>query len=137
MGTPEQLSLEEIEKDNWGDPPPDATRLMETVYALRRRPVGTLDTEDLRVLIAQKVGLEAIMPLALNRLEQDPMAEGDFYPGDLLVAALRAPADHWTAHPEQQVRLRTVVEGLDPDDVDDDLQGDIAAFRAADIDGLA
>ena len=137
MGTPEQLSLEEIEKDTWGDPPTDATRLIETVYALRRRPVGTLDTEDLRVLIAQKVGLETLVPLALHRLEQDPMAEGDFYPGDLLVAALHIPAGHWKAHPQQHARLRSVVERLDPADVDDDLQGDIAAFRAADIDGLA
>ncbi|WP_410636547.1 contact-dependent growth inhibition system immunity protein [Amycolatopsis sp. cmx-4-83] len=31
------------------------------------------------------------MPLALDLLERDPLAEGDFHPGDLLVALLKVP----------------------------------------------
>ena len=104
---------------------------METVHELRRRPVAGLDVEGLRVLIGQKVGLEPLMPLALDRLEQDPLAEGDFYPGDLLVAVLRVPRDYWQAHADQRARVNAVVDGLDPADVDEEIMGDIAAFRSS------
>jgi hypothetical protein len=127
---PEERSLEEIEADYWGDPPADATRLIATVHGLRRRAVGSLEVEDLRVLIGQQVGLGALLPLAIERLEEDPMAEGDYYPGDLLVAVLRVPRDYWDDHPEQHVRVNAVVERLAPREVDDTLRSDITAFRA-------
>ena len=130
-------SLEEIENSTWGNPPPDATRLISTVHALRRRPIGSLDIEGLRILLGQQVGVDALTPLALTRLEDDPLAEGDFYPGDLLVAVLRLPAGHWRARPDQLARLRKVIDALPADEVDDDLSSDIAAFRAAHIDGAA
>ncbi|MFI5895349.1 contact-dependent growth inhibition system immunity protein [Actinoplanes sp. NPDC051513] len=121
-------SIEEFEGDDWGDPSPDATRLVATVLRLRRRPVRTLGVEDLRVLAGQAVGLAVVVPLALDILERDPLAEGDFYPGDLLSAVLRAPADYWRAHPAQAARLRAV----DTESVDDgQLKTEISAFGAA------
>jgi hypothetical protein len=125
----ESSSLEEIEGDFWGDPPAGATSLVATVHELRRRPIGTLAVEDLRVLIAQHMGLDVLVPPALARLERDPLAEGDFYPGDLLVAVLRVPAAYWAAHPAQRDRLRAVVDAVDPGEVDDELRADIARFR--------
>jgi hypothetical protein len=80
-------SLEEIDGSPWGDPPADATRLVATVHRLRRVPIGRLDVEGLRVLIGHKVGLDALVPVALDRLQADPLAECDYYPGDLLAAA--------------------------------------------------
>jgi hypothetical protein len=72
------------------------------VHELRRRPVGQLGIEDLRVLVAQRVGLDVLVPLALARLEENPLAEGDFYPGDLLVAVLRVPPAYWQSRPERR-----------------------------------
>ena len=66
----DSLTLEQIEGRSWGDPPPDATALMTRVHELRRKPVGTMGAEDLRVLIAQKVGLDTVVPVALARLAQ-------------------------------------------------------------------
>ncbi|MEU0536887.1 contact-dependent growth inhibition system immunity protein [Amycolatopsis tolypomycina] len=105
-------SLEQLEGDSWGAPPADATRLISTAYALRRKPVGDLSAEDLRLLLGQHIGVETLVPLALTMLEDDPLAEGDFYPGDLLVAVLKAPATHWPAHPGDLDRVRRVVEAL-------------------------
>ena len=69
------LSLEQIEKDYWGDPPVDATRLIETVHRLRRKPIGLLDAEDVRVLLGQRVGVEVLVGVhevfARERLDQD------------------------------------------------------------------
>lgn len=113
-------SLEEIEDDRWGDPPADATRLVTTAYALRKRPVGALDAEGLRLLISQQIGLDTLVPLALDQVEQDPLAEGDFYPGDLLDALIRrVPDSYWQAHEDQRTRVRTVAQALDPEETFD------------------
>ncbi|MCP3766638.1 contact-dependent growth inhibition system immunity protein [Streptomyces sp. MAR25Y5] len=48
-----------------------------TAHALRRRPIGELAVEDMRLLIGQNVGLAHLLPLALEVLRDDPMAEGD------------------------------------------------------------
>ncbi|MEU6238851.1 contact-dependent growth inhibition system immunity protein, partial [Kitasatospora sp. NPDC047058] len=86
-------SLEELERDVWPAPSADASRLVTTVHALRRRPIGRLTVEDMRLLIGQDVGLAHLLPLALEVLRDDPMAEGDLYAGDLLSAVLtRSPA---------------------------------------------
>jgi len=122
-------SLEEIEDDYWGDPPADATRLISTAYALHKRPIGTLDVEGLRLLISQQVGLDTLIPLALDRVERDPLAEGDFYPGDLLDALMRrVPESYWQVHEDQRARVRTVAKALDPDETFDVLYARAAEF---------
>ena len=119
-------SLEQIEGDVWGDPPAGATELVATVHRLRRKPVDALSAEDLRMLIAQRVGLDVLVPRALVRLESDPLAEGDFYPGDLLVATLKTPVDYWATHPDQLARVDAVAASVAEPDAD----------LAADINGL-
>lgn len=110
-------SLEEIEDDRWGDPPADATRLISTAHALRTRPISALDAEGLRLLISQQIGLDTLVPLALDHVERDPLAEGDFYPGVLLDALMRrVPQSYWQAHEDQRARVRTVAEALDPNE---------------------
>lgn len=120
-------SLEQIEGDAWGDPPTDATHLVTTAHRLRRKPVGALTAEDLRMLIAQRVGLDVLVPRALVRLERDPLVEGDFYPGDLLVATLKTPVDYWATHPDQLARLDAVAASVAEPDAD--LATDIDGFR--------
>jgi hypothetical protein len=124
-----EQSLEQIEGDFWGDPPADATRLIATVHELRQRPVEQLGIEDLRVLTAQRVGLAVVVPLALARLEENPLAEGDFYPGDLLVAVLRVPPAYWQSHPDEAARLRTVAGSADLDELDAETRAEVVAFR--------
>lgn len=121
MPQPDQSrSLEEIENDRWGDPPADATRLISAAYALRTRPVGALDAEGLRLLISQQIGQHTLIPLAIDQVERNPLAEGDFYPGDLLDALMRrVPESYWQAHEDQRARVRAVAEALDPDETFD------------------
>jgi len=126
----QELSLEQIEGSAWGDAPADASTLISTVHRLRRQPVGSLDAEDLRVLIGQRVGLPVLVSRALDLLQNDPLVEGAYYPGDLLAAVLRVPAEHWAARPQELARLRAILPTVDLDDIDDDLRGDIVAFRS-------
>ena len=104
-----ELTLEQIEGHAWGDPPAHASYLVQAVYQLRRKPVGQLSAEELRVLLSQQTGVDAVIPYALNVLAGNPLAEGDYYPGDLLVAVLRLPAEYWQGHSEQARRTDQVV----------------------------
>ena len=124
---PTGRSLEQVENHDWGDPPPDATRLIAAVHRLRRKPIKHLTTADLRTLIAQRVGLTALVPRVLPHLEHDPYVEADHYPGDLLAAVLRIPATHWKAHPRQRFRVEQITAAID--EPDDQLKADIAAFH--------
>ena len=76
------------------------------------------------------------MPLAIERLETDPLAEGDYYPGDLLAAMLAVPANHWRAHPRDYDRLSAVLDTVtDPqgalrEEAGFDIDEAAASFRA-------
>ncbi|MEV6321404.1 contact-dependent growth inhibition system immunity protein [Nocardia sp. NPDC051787] len=116
----ESLTLEQIDGVVWPPPPSDATRLMKTVHALRRKMIRALSVEDLRTLLGQREGVGVLVPRTLDLLEQDPLAEGDYYPGDLLVATLQISEDYWTVNSSSAVRLRSVVQRLEQrDDLDD------------------
>jgi CDI immunity proteins len=120
VGQPDRsaLSLEQIERKAWGDPPADATRLIRTAHELRRKPIDALTAEDLRLLIGQQIGVNVLLPRALVLLADDPLTAGDMYPGDLLNAAMRLPPEHWAANLDQATALRTVAQAarqLDPD----------------------
>ncbi|MEU4430046.1 contact-dependent growth inhibition system immunity protein [Nocardia rhamnosiphila] len=81
-------SLSQIEGRAWPAPDGNATRLMKTVHALREVPLPDLTVEDIRVLLSQREGVDVLTPVALDILGSNPLAEGDFYPGDLLTALL-------------------------------------------------
>jgi contact-dependent growth inhibition (CDI) system CdiI-like immunity protein len=132
----ESLTLEQIEDRRWGNPPADATRLIKTVYELRHKPIGSMDVEDLRVLLLQQESVDVLVPVALNHLEQNPLAEGDFYPGDLLTAVLKIPQAYWQHHPDQDRRTSAVIGAVEAlgnlDDHDaphDTIWQQINAFR--------
>src|SRR3954462_2045905 len=92
-------SLEELEHADWGEPKYDSY-LVTTIHRLRRVPLRQFSVEDLRIMIGQNIGLQYLVPLAIEHLRRDPLAQGDFYPGDLLKMVLTADAMFWQNHPE-------------------------------------
>lgn len=125
------VALESLEQDCWEAPPPGATYLVRTVHRLRARPIGSLSPEELRIMIGQGVGLVHLVPVALERLAVDPLVEGDFYPADLLVAALRVGHEFWLAHPDDRRALREIVAGLDVARADPVVTEALRAFERA------
>ncbi|MBF6166385.1 hypothetical protein IU486_16710 [Streptomyces gardneri] len=108
----EELSLEQLDDNVWPAMPPEATRLMRTVHALWRRPIGRLTIEDVRCLLQQNEGVDVLLPRALIQLQWNPLAEGDLFPGDLLVATLRVGHEHWTQDPVAVTRIRIIIDKL-------------------------
>ncbi|MFI5991801.1 contact-dependent growth inhibition system immunity protein [Streptomyces sp. NPDC051362] len=121
-------SLEELERACWPAPSVEATRLVATAHALRRRPIGELTVEDLRLLVGQDIGLPYLLPLALEVLRENPMAEGDMYEGDLLSAVLARNPSVWTECSELSGELRVIVSKLT--DLPPDLQQRVERFLA-------
>jgi hypothetical protein len=79
--------------------------LLSQLRRLRTVPLKELRIEDIRLLIGQSLGLEFLVPIALDHLEAHPLAAGDFYPGDLLKNVMEAPESFWNNHPELRERL--------------------------------
>lgn len=78
-------------------------------------------------MIGQRIGLPWLFPLALEALEAEPLAEGDFYPGDLLAAVLRVGPDLWLGEPVWRSRTAAVLDRLP--EVPKELNDAVAAFR--------
>ncbi|MER6675014.1 contact-dependent growth inhibition system immunity protein [Streptomyces sp. NPDC000983] len=109
-------TLDELDPPRWPDPD-DATGLVRTVHGLRRVPLGRLGPADLRVLVTQQVAPTRILPLAVRLLVGEPLLDARFYGGDLLLAAVGAPASAWEVLPDDAARLREVVRALTPAEV--------------------
>ena len=90
-----QKSLENLEKDNWGDPNEAPTGLVKRCLELRRVPLDSFNIEDLRRMIGQQIGLNYLIPLAIEKLQNDLFSEGHLYRGDLLENVLKVETTFW------------------------------------------
>jgi hypothetical protein len=121
-------SLDDIEGTTWGPAPEDATTLVTKVHELRRKPVGELTPEDLRLLIGQQVGVDVLLSRALDVLKRNPLEEGDFYPGDLFAAVLRLPQSYWQQHPDLAEEIKAVLDSIE--ELPPELESGVAGFRS-------
>lgn len=106
------LTLDELEGEVWGESPYDS-HLVTECHRLRRVPLIQFTIENLRIMIGQKISLRYLVPLALDRLEENPFAEGDFYAGDLLLSVLRVNSEFWKEHSDLFWRLNGVMSGVE------------------------
>lgn len=107
-------NLDQLEGKAW-DAPDFETSLMLECHRLRKVRLQDFTVENFRILIGQKISLPLLVPLALEILMKDPLAEGNFYKGDLLFALAGVPKDYWEANPDDflnMVELKTVIEIL-------------------------
>lgn len=91
-------TLEQIENDYWGDPT-YSSYLVNTCHQLRKKTLKDFTVEDLRIMIGQNISLDILIPMAIERLKQNILAEGHFYPGDLLQNVLTADPGYWQKNP--------------------------------------
>ena len=91
-------SIEQLKGDVWKDFDPPQN-LEERVHHYRKIPIAKLTVEELRLLIGQNEGLEYLIPVSLEILRMNILAEGDMYKGDLLSAVLTAEEKFWYKTP--------------------------------------
>ena len=83
----------DIPKGAYGGP-----RVARLSRALRV-PLDALSLGEVRFLLSEGRALDRMIPLALDRLGDDPLRAADGTPGDLLVTLLAAAEPSWNAAP--------------------------------------
>lgn len=107
-------SLEELEGEKWSKPDFDSNLAKESCR-LWSVPISELSVENLRMLIGQKIGLKFLVPVAVDILAVNPLAEGAMYKGDLLASVATIPENFWQEHPElnnQVVEIKNELETI-------------------------
>ena len=98
-----------LEKKFRGAPIYDS-HLVTRCHELRKLPLERLSTEDLRIMIGQEIGLEYLIPLALEILSNNLFAEGDYYEGDLLNSVLSIPTSFWDSNAQYWHQLDVLIK---------------------------
>jgi hypothetical protein len=87
--------------------------------------------EDLRVMLGQEIAVPVLLSRAAQVLLRDPLAEGNYYPGDLLSNVMRLPDAAWSNLRAERKRLAAVLADLlttSALDVDPKLRNEIVQF---------
>ena len=124
-------SLNELEGVAAKKPAPDEWNLVTKCLLLRAKPLDQFNVEGLRLMIGQKIGLQHLIPLAFEVLDQDPLIEGDYYRGDLLASVIGA-VEWLRMQPELYQHAVRLAERalLQLGDSEDSLKRDFAHFIA-------
>ncbi len=102
-------SLEELENNRWMDVKEYPSPLIAKIHGYRKKPIKLLTIEELRLLIGQNIGLYFIVPVAIEVLKENVFAEGDFFPGDLLLNVLRIDVNYWKENPSEKGKLNPII----------------------------
>ena len=102
-------SLEELENSFWGDPTYDSY-LVRTCHHLRTLPLKDLSLEHLRMGISQDIGREYLIPIAIEKLKENPLAYGSYNEGELLATLIKASDHSVFATPKYKDQLAHLTE---------------------------
>jgi hypothetical protein len=103
-------SLFNLEKIHLVSPYEEApTRLAKRCYELIKLPLNEYTIEDLRLMIGQEFGLLYLIPLAIEKLNDNLFAEGDMYEGDLLANVLKVSPAFWKQNPNIWAQVNNLI----------------------------
>jgi hypothetical protein len=101
-------TLESLENNTWPPLPSDENSyLIRNCNRLRKKLLNEFTVEDLREMIGQDIGLKFLIPMAVEILNNNILAEGDIYEGDLLSAVLSSDKIYWQSSVEN---WNTIIE---------------------------
>ncbi|SHK10181.1 contact-dependent growth inhibition system immunity protein [Pseudozobellia thermophila] len=107
----ETKSIEQLEKDIWKNLSEFPTDLVEKCYRYRKIAISKLTDEQIRLLISQKIGIEYLIGIALEKLERNILTECDFYEGDLLIAVSSIPTEFWNENQTDFLTFKNLWNG--------------------------
>jgi hypothetical protein len=118
-----QKSIENLEKDFWGQPPKGSTTMIDRVYRLRTIQIERLEPKDLRLLIGQEVGLRFLIPVALKILRNNLFVDSEFYEGDLLQNVIKVDSSFWDTNKELKKQFDDLLKPYSEEDIEKFRQG--------------
>jgi len=106
----ETKSIEQLEKDIWKNLSEFPTDMVEKCYRYRKISIAELTNEQIRLLISQKIGVEYLIGIALEKLERNILIECDFYEGDLLMAVSCLSTEFWNENQTEFLTFKNIVQ---------------------------
>lgn len=103
-------SIEQLENDYWKKPSEFPTALVKKCFEYRKIKVSELTIAQIRLLISQKIGLAYLIPIALDKLEQNVLIEGELYEGDVLESVSKIPMKFWNKNSTEFLRFISLLE---------------------------
>ena len=103
-------SLETLENHYWGDPATAPTNLVKRCIELSKVPVDNFTLGDLRVMIGQKFGLQYLIPLSIEKLQDNIFVDADLYEGDLLENVLKIDTSYWNNNENYWTQLNDLIK---------------------------
>lgn len=104
------LTIENLEKQDFGNPNEAPTNMIKRCLELCKVPLDKFTVEDLRLMIGQEFSLQYLIPLAIEHLQADIFAEGDFYPCDLLNNILSVDKYFWFANRDLWTKINDLIK---------------------------
>ena len=105
-----QKTLENLEKDFWGEPTYDSY-LVSRTHEIRKLPLTDLTSDDIAMMLRQKFSLDYIVPLAIDKLQVDILAYGDTgSEGAIMDAILKIPADFWRVNKDYWMTIKKLLD---------------------------
>ena len=103
-------SIEELENDYWKEESEYPTDLIQKCFKYRKIEISKLSVEQIRFLISQKIGIEHLIQIALEKLEENIIVEGELYEGDLLDSVSKVSTKYWNENLKYYQTLKNIVE---------------------------
>ena len=119
-------TLEDLDNSRWNETELQS-HLVTECHRLRKKPIGEFSIENLRIMLGQNIGTKYLLPIALEVLSQDPLAEGDYYPGDLLSSVLNLPNGVWLREKKLLKEVMSVLELIS--EVPEEIEDDVGLFK--------
>ena len=101
-------TLEQLTGVDWGEPDSAPTHMVKTIIRAGKKPLDTLNGEEIWLLVSQQEGLPFILDLVWPLIERDPLSYFDKYEGDVLSSLLKAPEAIWAKRPEYRAELESL-----------------------------
>ena len=93
-------TLAELTGEDWGPPLPDDRLAVRERKVARRKRLADWTHRELVRFLCIGVDQQILVPAALQRLADDPVASGCDWEGELLCAVLESDGFDWRGHPE-------------------------------------
>lgn len=103
-------TLQELEDKDDGLANNTYSNLVNKCLTLRRIPLIQFNIEDLRLMINQQQGLVYLVPLAIEILKDNVLAEGDLYEGDLLESVLNIDQGFWKQNNKLMSEIQKLID---------------------------
>jgi hypothetical protein len=93
-------------------PEDDKSPLGHKLREIYAKPLYAFSVIDLRIMVSQGLALDIVIPMSVERLEENPFLRADLYYGDLLTSLLNVPIEYWKSNQAAYWAVTELVSGL-------------------------